>query len=141
MQYKSQQVCTRHTGADLGRNPTPKGGWGLYGAQNCRTEQCALSAPEAPEILFERYPRRSLRDMIFFVKVRCFEAMGTPVGGRGYIATLPTCGPLLILPAALKRWEPPRREGLFSHLIHLWAACRFAPRSAAVGIPLAAGVM
>ena len=25
---------------------------GLYGPQNCRTEQCALSAPEAPQILF-----------------------------------------------------------------------------------------
>ena len=28
------------------------GGGGLYGPQNCRMEQCALSAPEAPEILF-----------------------------------------------------------------------------------------
>ena len=44
------------TGGALGRDPTPKGGGGgpppLYGPQNCRTEQCALSAPEAPEILF-----------------------------------------------------------------------------------------
>ena len=44
------------TGAGPGRDPTPKGGGGdpppLYGPQNCRTEQCALSAPEAPEILF-----------------------------------------------------------------------------------------
>ena len=36
--------------------PDPKGGGGgpppLYGPQNCRTEQGALSAPEAPEILF-----------------------------------------------------------------------------------------
>ena len=35
--------------------PDPKGGGGgppLYGPQNCRTEQCALSAPEAPEMLF-----------------------------------------------------------------------------------------
>ena len=29
-----------------------RGGGGLYGPQNCRTEQCALSAPEAPDILF-----------------------------------------------------------------------------------------
>ena len=28
------------------------GGVGLYGPQNCRTEQCALSAPKAPDILF-----------------------------------------------------------------------------------------
>ena len=42
------------TGAGPGRDPTPKGGGGggLYGPQNCRTEQCALSAPEAPQILF-----------------------------------------------------------------------------------------
>ena len=42
------------TGADPGWDPTPKGGGGggLYGPQNCYTEQCALSAPEAPEILF-----------------------------------------------------------------------------------------
>ena len=46
------------TGAGPGRDPTPKGGGGggtpppLYGPQNCRTEQCALSAPEAPHILF-----------------------------------------------------------------------------------------
>ena len=29
-----------------------RGGGGLYGPQNCHTEQCALSAPEALEILF-----------------------------------------------------------------------------------------
>ena len=44
------------TGAAPGQDPTPKGGGGtpppLYGPQNCRTEQGALSAPEAPEILF-----------------------------------------------------------------------------------------
>ena len=37
--------------------PDPKGGGvppppPLYEPQNCRTEQCALSAPEAPQILF-----------------------------------------------------------------------------------------
>ena len=32
--------------------PQRGGGGGLYGPQNCRTEQGALSAPEAPEILF-----------------------------------------------------------------------------------------
>ena len=31
---------------------------------------------------------------------------------KGYnAATRPTCGPLLILPPALKRWGPPRRHG------------------------------
>ena len=40
----------------------------------------------------------------FFVKDRplsefvpYFEVFGTPLGGRGYVATMPTCGPLLIL--------------------------------------------
>ena len=39
---------TLSTGAAPGRDPTPEGGGGggLYGPQNCRTEQCALSAPE-----------------------------------------------------------------------------------------------
>ena len=31
--------------------------------------------------------------------------------GRGEVATLPTCGPLLILPPALKRWGSPKRQG------------------------------
>ena len=36
----------------VGTPPQGGGGGGLYGPQNCRTEQCAFSAPEAPEILF-----------------------------------------------------------------------------------------
>ena len=32
------------------------------------------------------------------------EALGTPQGGKGYVATRPTCGPPLILPPALKHW-------------------------------------
>ena len=57
------------------------------------------------------------------------------------MAHLPTCGPLLILPPDLKRWGPPRRQGLCSHLTHLWASSDLAPRSKAVGTPQAAGVM
>ena len=34
----------------------------------------------------------------------------------GYVATLPTSGPLLILPPALKRRGSLRRQGLRSHL-------------------------
>ena len=86
----------------------------------------------------------------------------------GYVATLPTCGPLLILPPALKRWGPPKRQGLSRHLAHLWATfdstllsealrtpkrqgyvatfrtCgphRILPRFEAVGTPQTAGVM
>ena len=88
---------------------------------------------------------------------------GAPQGGRGYVATVPTCGPLLILPAplkwrgsprrqglccplahkwatsnsapALKRWGSPRRQGLCSHLAHLWATSNSTSRCEAVGLP------
>ena len=70
-----------------------------------------------------------------------FEAVGTPPGGRGYVATLPTFEPLLILPPAVKRWGPPRRQGLCSHLAHLWATSDFAPRCEAVETPQEAGVV
>ena len=69
------------------------------------------------------------------------EAVGIPLGGRGYVPTLPTCAPLLILPPALKRWGPPRWQGLCSHVAHLWATSDFAPRSEVVGSPQATGVM
>ena len=41
----------------------------------------------------------------------------------------------------LKRWGPPRLQGLCSHLAHLGATSDSAPCSEAVGIPQAAGVM
>ena len=44
-------------------------------------------------------------------------------------------GPPLILPPALKRWGSPRRQGLCSHLAHLWATSDFARRCEAVGTP------
>ena len=57
------------------------------------------------------------------------------------VATLPTCGPLLILSPALKQRGSPRRQGLCSHLAHNWATSYFVPRSEAEGLPEAAGVM
>ena len=66
---------------------------------------------------------------------------GDPLGGKGYVATLPTCGPSLILAPAQKRRGTRRRQGLCSHLTHLWATSDAAPRSEAEGIPQAAGVM
>ena len=57
------------------------------------------------------------------------------------MATLPTCGPSLILPPALKRWGPQRRQGLRSHVAHLWVTYDSTPRFEAVGTPKAAGVM
>ena len=64
-----------------------------------------------------------------------------PLGGRASAATWPTCRPPLILPPALKRWGPPRRQGLCSDPAHLWATSDSAPRSEAVGTPQAVGVM
>ena len=64
-----------------------------------------------------------------------FEALETPAHGRGYVATRPTCGPLLILSRNLKRWGPPIRQGLCPHQAHLWADADFAPRSKALGTP------
>ena len=69
------------------------------------------------------------------------KAVVDPPGGRAFVAALPTCGPLLFVPPALKRWGPPRRQGLCSRLAHLWATSDSAPRSEAVGTPQAAGVM
>ena len=56
------------------------------------------------------------------------------------MTTLPTCGPPLLPPPALKRWGPPGQQGLCSHLAHLWATCESAPRSEAVATPQAVWV-
>ena len=50
----------------------------------------------------------------------------------------PPCS-LVIPPPALKRWGPPSRQGLCSHLVHFWATCDSAPRSEAVGTPAGTG--
>ena len=57
------------------------------------------------------------------------------------MATWPTCGPPLIPHPALKRWGPPRRQGLCSHLAHLWATLDAARYYEVVGTSYAAGVM
>ena len=53
---------------------------------------------------------------------------------------MPTCGPPSILHPAPKQWGPPRRQGLCSHLAHLWATSDSAPRSEAVGPPKLQGL-
>ena len=63
------------------------------------------------------------------------ESGGARRGGMGQVATLPTCGPPPMPPPALKRWGPPRRQGLCSHFPHLRATSDAAPRSEAVGTP------
>ena len=54
---------------------------------------------------------------------------------------MPTWGPPVILPPALKRWGPPRRQGLCSHLAHKWVTSDSVPYVEAVGTPEAARVM
>ena len=54
---------------------------------------------------------------------------------------MPTHGPLLIMPPALKRRASLRRQGLCSHLAHKWATFDFLSRSEGEGIPEVAGVM
>ena len=51
------------------------------------------------------------------------------------------CDFFLLRFPALKRWRPPRLQELCSHLAHWGATSDSAPRSEAVGIPQAAGVM
>ena len=64
--------------------------------------------------------------------------MGDP---RGYVAIRPTCGPLLILSPALKRWGTHKWQGLCSHLAHLWAIAEFVPRFEALRTPHGVAVM
>ena len=92
-----------------------------------------------------------------------FEALGTPPGGRGYVASPPTCGPSLILLPFLKRWGhtdgrrdvvnlptsgplsilspvvkhwgPPRLQGLCSQFAPLWSTCDLVARFEALGTP------
>ena len=45
----------------------------------------------------------------------CGEFKNGSKAQKGYVATLPTSGPLLILPPALRRRGSPRRQGLSSH--------------------------
>ena len=75
------------------------------------------------------------------MSLRPVPSQGVGLGGPGYVATLPTYRPLLILPPALKQWGAPRRQGICSHLANLWATCDFAPRAEAVATPYAAGLM
>ena len=44
------------------------------------------------------------------------------------------------LPAALKPWGVPRRQGLCSHLAHVWATSDSAPCSEVLGSPRQQGL-
>ena len=55
------------------------------------------------------------------------EALGTP--------TRQSFGPSLIFLPTSKRWEPPGRQGLYSHPARLWASFNFVPHCGALGTP------
>ena len=74
----------------------------------------------------------SVKLVIFLFAVRSCKFFCSK---RSHLSTLPTCGPVLILPPAVKRWGPPGRQVLFIHLAHLWATSYYAPRCEAVGAP------
>ena len=73
--------------------------------------------------------------------VPCCEVLVTPPDGKGHLANMPTCGPLLILCPTLKCWGPLGRQGLCSKCAHLWASANFVPRFEALGTPRTAGVI
>ena len=60
---------------------------------------------------------------------------GVPLNGKVYAATSFNYAPLLILFPSLKRWGPPRRQGLCSYHAHLWATAGFVPSYEVSGIP------
>ena len=62
-----------------------------------------------------------------FQFVPVLSSGGDPPSGRDYVATLPTCGSLVILPPAVQQWGSPKRQGLCSHLAHLWATSDSLP--------------
>ena len=84
---------------------TPGGGGGGGNSAGPRT-------PTSPP------PPRGLRPTVSCQRYEPREPTGAKGAEWGYVATLPTCGPLLILLPALKRWRPPRWQGLCSHLAH-----------------------
>ena len=61
-------------------------------------------------LLFATPPPRTKR--VYQGQASLNTSGGDPPGGRGYVATRPTCGPLLILPPALMRWGPPKAAGV-----------------------------
>ena len=73
--------------------------------------------------------------------VPCFEALGTPEG-RGYVANLPTCAPILILSPASKLRGSPRKQGLCSQSVYVWATANLDPQLVVVlATPKTIGVM
>ena len=67
------------------------------------------------------------------------KALGIPVDGTGFVVNPPSCGPLLSLSRALKRWGPFRRSGLCPPSAHMWVVADFVPCFEALGTPRMAG--
>ena len=76
--------------------------------------------------------------------VPCSKALGTPQLAGVREPPTPTYGPLLVLFPSLKRWGPPRRQGLCCQFAQMQATTHFVdviPCFEALGRPQIAWVM
>ena len=105
----------------------------MWATSHSATRSQALGSPQAVGVMLPPYPL--VGHLLSYPLLR---SGGDPPGGRGYVATLVSCGPPVILFPALKRWGPPRRRGSCNYLAHLWASSDSAPCSQAVGTHQAA---
>ena len=55
--------------------------------------------------------------------------------GKGYVATRPTCGPLLFLSPTLKHRNPPNGKGYVATLLTCGPMMILSPHSEALGTP------
>ena len=144
--------CNTYTGGAPGRDRTPKGAGATPPPPPLRTPKlshstiCFVGAGGAGDfVLGIRHGKfffvRPYVSVLKTLRISWRLPQWLKSTKKVNLATLPTCGPLLILPPALKRRGSPRWQGLYSHLAHKWATCDFAARSKAVGIPRAARVM
>ena len=66
------------------------------------------------------------------------QSIREPGDGRGYVATVPTCGPFLLL-SLCRAFGTPKTAGLGSHGAHMWAISDFVLVQS-IGDPETAGV-
>ena len=112
----------RCTGADPGRDPTPKGGGG--GAPPPSTDPKIVARNN---VLCRRRRRRRF----------CFRHTA---GGNFFVRPHVSILKILRILRRIQKW-PKSTKRLCSHLAHLWATPDSAPRSEAEGLPETAGVM
>ena len=73
-----------------------------------------------------------------FLILSAKQSIGNPRDGRCSLATVPTCGPFLIL-SSCRALGTPKTAGLGSHCAHMWAISDFVLVQS-IGDPETAGV-